>query len=74
MNDVPLEHTGAVSSFVEAGKVRENPRYMKLLREVFPIFFRGQLACFIVHLGLERLGEGDRKYLEVRQKITKLAL
>lgn len=46
----PLEHIGAVSRLVEAGKVRENPRYMKLLREVFPIFFRGQHGSLTVSL------------------------
>ena len=47
---------------------------MELLKDVFPISWAAwELDCFIVHLGLEQLG-GDRKYLELSQKITKLAL
>lgn len=46
----PPEHTGAVSSFVEAGKVREKPRYMELLKDVFPVLFLGQHGSLTVSL------------------------
>ena len=44
------EHTGAVSSLLEAGKVREKPRDMELLKDVFPVLFLGQHGRLTVSL------------------------